>query len=123
MFGWNKVKTALLGQPDPLVCVKEYLADGTLSHSITILQSGNTIVNGCRVGNIDTSLIRNLIHTCKIYDKADRYGDSLSPQNYAKITLNTKQGHKHIHAEASMPTDLLNFVSGVKTVVQNGTQS
>lgn len=120
MFTLNGVRNALFGQPDPLVSIREYMADGVEQRSITITQSGNAVVNGSRVGAIDTSLIQNLIVTCDLYGKRDRYGDSLSPQHFAKIVVNTKRGQKEIHAEDSMPVDLPNFIAGVKTVVRAG---
>lgn len=116
------MKAAVFGPPDPLVRIVEHAADGTVQRTIIVSQAGNVVLNGVRVGTIDASLIRNIIHTCAIYDKSNRYGDRLSPQHYAKITVNTKAGRKEIHAEDSMPIDLSNFIAGIKTVIHAGTQ-
>ena len=101
----------------PLVNLKHFDENGTLQSTVTVGQNGDLYRDGNNVGTVGTGVIDGLVDEWNISTMSARYGDSLKPQEFDELTLNTSGYSGQIHAEHSMPLDLYGFMSAIRGIV------
>lgn len=115
--------------PEPMLSIDHHNADRTLASHWRIYPTGHVVFKNIlantynrdtqsyNTNHIVVERIRKLIDDFKMYEFSDRYGDSLTPQPYIIIKMNTDKGEKEIHIEPSNPIALNQFVDAVISIL------
>lgn len=108
----------------PFIVIKCYRKNHSLYQSLTV--SGGTgarqatytctkVPNGRTIPISERAYgnLQQLVEQCGMhnFENDDKFGDSLEPQDYIKIEVDTKTGRKKIHVEHSCPAILFVFAN------------